>query len=35
MQFEAFSSRDSVALTRAFCTFVRSRLEYSSVIWSP
>ena len=29
-----FSSRDSLLLTRAFCTFVRPLLEFSSVIWS-
>jgi len=29
------SSRDSLLLTLAFCTFVRPILEYSSITWSP
>jgi hypothetical protein len=32
---KCFVSRDSVLLTRAFCTFVRPILEFSSIIWSP
>ena len=32
---KCFTSRDSLLLTRAFCTFVRPLLEYSSTIWSP
>ena len=31
---KCFSSRDSVLSTRAFCTFVRPLLEFSSIIWS-
>ena len=30
-----FRSRDPVSLSKAFCTFVRPILEYSSVIWNP
>lgn len=30
-----FQSRDPVLLSKAFCTFVRPILEYSSVIWNP
>jgi hypothetical protein len=32
---KCFCSRDSVLLTRAYCTYVRPLLEFSSVIWSP
>jgi Reverse transcriptase (RNA-dependent DNA polymerase) len=32
---KCFLSRDTLLLTRAFCTFVRPLLEFSSVIWSP
>jgi ribonuclease P/MRP protein subunit RPP40 len=32
---KCFRSRDSQLLMRAFCTFVRPLLEFSSVIWSP
>jgi hypothetical protein len=32
---KCFVTRDSVLLTRAFCTFVRPILEFSSIIWSP
>ena len=32
---KCFTSRDSLLLTRAFCTFVRPLLEYSSIIWNP
>jgi hypothetical protein len=32
---KCFVSRDTVLLTRAFCTFVRPILEFSSIIWSP
>ena len=32
---KCFSSRDSSLLLRAFCTFVRPLLEFSSIIWSP
>jgi hypothetical protein len=28
-------TRDSVFLIRAFCTFVRPILEFSSIMWSP
>ena len=30
-----FQSRDHVLLSKAFCTFVRPILEYTSVIWNP
>jgi len=33
MYFEMFSSRDKLILVRAFSTFVRPLLEFSSVIW--
>ena len=33
--FKCFASRDKLLLTRAFCTFVRPLLEFSSIIWSP
>jgi ribonuclease P/MRP protein subunit RPP40 len=32
---KCFRSRNSQLLMRAFCTFVRPLLEFSSVIWSP
>ena len=32
---KCFISRDPLLLTRAFCTFVRPLLEFSSVIWCP
>jgi hypothetical protein len=32
---KCFRSRDSQLLMHAFCAFVRSLLEFSSVIWSP
>jgi hypothetical protein len=32
---KCFVSRDKLLLTRAFCTFVRPLLEFSSVIWCP
>ena len=32
---KCFASRDKLLLTRAFCTFVRPLLEFSSIIWSP
>jgi hypothetical protein len=32
---KCFRSRDSQLLVRAFCTFVRPLLEFSSIIWSP
>ena len=32
---KCFTSRDPQLLMRAFCTFVRPLLEFSSVIWSP
>jgi hypothetical protein len=32
---KCFRSRDSQLLMRAFCTFVRPLLEFSSIIWSP
>lgn len=32
---KCFSTRDPSVLTKAFCTFVRPLLEFSSVIWSP
>jgi len=32
---KCFSSRDKLLLARAFSTFVRPLLEFSSVIWSP
>ena len=32
---KCFSSRDPLLLMRAFCTFVRPLLEFSSIIWSP
>jgi hypothetical protein len=32
---KCFRSRDSQLLMRAFCTFVKPLLEFSSVIWSP
>ena len=32
---KCFTSRDSKLLMRAFCTFVRPLLEFSSTIWSP
>ena len=32
---KCFNSRDSRLLMRAFCTFVRPLLEFSSVIWNP
>ena len=32
---KCFSSRDPLLLMRAFCTFVRPLLEFSSTIWSP
>ena len=30
-----FRSRDPILLSKAFCTFVRPVLEYSSPIWNP
>jgi hypothetical protein len=32
---KCFISRDKLLLTRAFCTFVRPLLEFSSIIWCP
>ena len=32
---KCFSSRDPLLFIRAFCTFVRPLLEFSSIIWSP
>jgi ribonuclease P/MRP protein subunit RPP40 len=32
---KCFNSRDSLLLMRAFCTFVRPLLEFSSAIWNP
>ena len=32
---KCFSSRDPLLMLRAFCTFVRPLLEFSSIIWSP
>jgi hypothetical protein len=32
---KCFSTRDSILLKHAFCTFVRPLLEYCAVIWCP